>query len=333
MPQNRVGERPDVFEAHVVTPLRECPRLPPKNEILGGPDARPEGDPLVDEVRRISIGARPGGPNDVDRITQDRVRDGDLSYEPLERDEIRARDCVLELRLQDSSCRAHHVQLLVFGKMVHDDLEHEAVELRLWQRVGAFELDGILSREHIEGLFEHVRRSLNGNAVLLHRLQERRLGLGGCAVDLIREQNVREDGSRGEHHAAPARLRVFLDNVGARDVRRHQVRSELDSRELEIEDLSDGVDQQRLGQPGNTEQQAIATDEERKKHLLDDLFLPDNELPYLGYDLLAPRLHSIGEVYVVRTLESTRLGCVVCLGFHFNRNFGFSFGDFQFILE
>ena len=332
MPQNGVGERSDVFEAHVVTPLREGPGFSSQNEILGSPDARSERDPLVDEVRTISVGARACGSNQVDSITHRRVRDGHLPYEPLKRDEIRAGDRVLEVGFQDSGRRAHHVQFIIFLEMVHDDLEHEAVELRFWQRVCALEFDGILGGEHVERLFEYVRGSLNRDAVLLHRLQERRLCLGGCAIDLIRQHDVRKNRSRSEHHAASTRVRVFLDNVGACDVRRHHVRSELDSRELEIQDLSDGVDQQRLCQPGNTEKQAITTHKERKKHLLDHLFLPDYELPYLGYDLLAPRLHSIGEVDVVGTLESSRVEGVECRGLSFGFTPGFCC-DFLLFLE
>ncbi len=66
MPENRVGESSDVFEAHVVTPLRDRPSLPSQNEILGGPDTRSEGDPLVDEVRTLSVWTRECGPNEAE---------------------------------------------------------------------------------------------------------------------------------------------------------------------------------------------------------------------------------------------------------------------------
>ena len=80
--------------------------------------------------------------------------------------------------------------------------------------------------------------------------------------------------------------RVFLDDVRAGDVRRHQVGRELDAVELEVEHLRERPDEQRLRQAGHADDQAVAADEQRQQHLIDDVVLPDDELAELGDDLL-----------------------------------------------
>ena len=71
---------------------------------------------------------------------------------------------------------------------------------------------------------------------------------------------------------------VFLDDVGAGDVGRHQVGRELDAVELQLEHLRQRRDQQRLGQARDADDQAVAADEQRQQHQLDDVVLPDDPL-------------------------------------------------------
>jgi hypothetical protein len=155
---------------------------------------------------------------------------------------------------------------------------------------------------------------LDGDPVLLHGLQERGLGLRWRPVDLVRQDDVAEHRTRREDHFPTSRLGVFLDDVGAGDIRRHEVRRELDPRELEVHHLGDGVDQQGLGQAGHAHEQAVAADKKGEQDLLDDLLLAHDELPQLADDLLAPFLHAVGEGHVIRSLDLYRSDCVVHLG-------------------
>ena len=75
---------------------------------------------------------------------------------------------------------------------------------------------------------------------------------------------------------------VFLHQVGAGDVGRHQVGRELNARELQLEHLRHGVNQQRLRQTRRADDQAVAADEQRVQHLVDDLVLPDDDLAQLA---------------------------------------------------
>ena len=93
--------------------------------------------------------------------------------------------------------------------------------------------------------------------------------------------------------------RIFLDDVGAGDVRRHQVGRELDAVELQVEHARQRVDEQRLGQPGHADDEAVAADEQRQQHLIDDFVLADDELLQLFDDALAAVLHPVGERDIV----------------------------------
>ena len=101
---------------------------------------------------------------------------------------------------------------------------------------------------------------------------------------------------------------VLLDDVGAGDVRRHQVGRELDAVELQVEHLGQRRDEQRLGQPGDADDQAVAADEERQQHQLDDVALADDPLLQLGDDLLAAGVHLVGQRDVVGRFEIHGVG-------------------------
>src|SRR2546427_3172524 len=53
---------------------------------------------------------------------------------------------------------------------------------------------------------------------------------------------------------------------------------ELDPRELEIQHLRHGVDEQRLGKAGHADDEAVAAHEQREEHLLDHVRLSHDEL-------------------------------------------------------
>ena len=237
-------------------------------------------------------------------VARHRLGDRHATHELLERDDVGAGDRVLEAVRLHRRRRRRDLDLLIFREVVHDDVEHEPVELRLGQRIRALELDRVLRREDEERLLELVRLALHRHAMLLHRLEQRRLRLRRRAVDLVGEHDVREDRPGREHHVPAARLRIVLDDVGARDVARHQVRRELDARELEVEHLRDRVDQQRLRQARHADDQAVAAGEQRQQHELDHVLLADDELVQLGDDLVATGFQAVGERDVVGGLPA-----------------------------
>ena len=89
---------------------------------------------------------------------------------------------------------AEDIPLGVVTRIADADPQEEAVELRLGQRIGPLQLDGVLRGDDQEGLPERERLPLHRDLRLLHGFQQRGLGLGRGAVDLVGEQQIGEDG-------------------------------------------------------------------------------------------------------------------------------------------
>ena len=102
-----------------------------------------------------------------------------------------------------------------------------------------------------------MARARDRDVVLLHRLQQRRLGARAGAVDLVGHQQLREDRAGDEAEAALA-ARRFLQHLGAENVGGHQVGRELDAPRVEAERGAQGLDQLGLGEARHADQQRVA---------------------------------------------------------------------------
>ena len=87
---------------------------------------------------------------------------------------------------------------------------------------------------------------------LLHGFEQGALRLGRRAVDFVGQQDVAEDRALHKGPGAVAGGGVFFDDVGAGDVARHQVGSELDALEDQAQGLRQGAHQQGLGGAGQS---------------------------------------------------------------------------------
>ena len=136
--------------------------------------------------------------------------------------------------------------------------------------------------------------SPGADGVLLHRFQQRGLGLGRGAVDLVGQHDVGEDGP-GLEPQRPTAVEVFADDGRADDVGRHQVGRELDAVEAQRQHLAQGPHQQRLAQARHAFEQDVAAREQRHQHLAHRLVLADDDLAQLAFDLRrAP--HEVGDI-------------------------------------
>src|SRR5205814_1816044 len=79
----------------------------------------------------------------------------------------------------------HDDDLFLEGGVIDEHLQHEAVELGFGERVGSVGLDRVLGREDDEWLRKRMGVLANRHLAFLHCLQQRRLHLGGSAVDFI----------------------------------------------------------------------------------------------------------------------------------------------------
>jgi hypothetical protein len=109
--------------------------------------------------------------------------------------------------------------------------------------------------------------------VLLHRLQQGRLGFGRRAVDLVGQHHIGEDRAFDEAERAASGRVVLLQNIRAGDVARHEIGRELDALEAQVQRAADRADQQGLGDPRHADQQRVAAAEDRDQDLFDHLVL------------------------------------------------------------
>ena len=183
--------------------------------------------------------------------------------------------------------------VLALRRVADDELEQEAVELGLRERVGAFLLDGVLGRHHAIGLFEVDRAPADGDLLLLHGLEQGRLGLGRGPVDLVGENQVGDQRPflEGEFVAAAFGLG---EHHGALDVRRHHVRCELDAGEGEVDRLAQAPHEQGLAEPRHALEQDVPARHHRGQHAVDDVLLADHHLGDLGLDLREYRPELVG---------------------------------------
>ena len=195
------------------------------HERLGAARRAAVADVVADELRRARL-VRVRGRQERDRVGGHVRRDRHGAREPLHLDDLGGvRDLAGRRRL-GAGRPVHDRDEVLLRREGDHDLEQEPVELGLGQRVGALHLERVLRREDEERRVERVAVAGDGDLVLLHRLEQARLGLRRGAVDLVGEHEVREDRA-GLEPEDP--LPVLLDeDVRAGDVGRHQVRRELD---------------------------------------------------------------------------------------------------------
>ena len=92
--------------------------------------------------------------------------------------------------------------------------------------------------------------------LLLHGLEQRRLGTRARAIDLVGHQQLTENRSRDEPEAALA-ARAFFQHFAAKDVRGHQIRGELDTPGIQAKHDAHGFDQLGLGKAGHADQHPV----------------------------------------------------------------------------
>jgi hypothetical protein len=171
----------------------------------------------------------------------------------------------------------HDLELLVSVGILHGELEHEAVDLGLGQGVGALLLDGVLGGQHQEGVVQREGVLPNGDRVLLHRLQQRRLDLRRRAVDLVGEDHVGEDGP----FLGLELLILGVVDQRADEVCGEQVRRELQAAELGVDGIGQGPHRERLGQARHPLHEYMAVGEQADEEALDHGLLAHDHPTYL----------------------------------------------------
>src|SRR3989442_4482483 len=230
----------------------------------GAPRTRPDFD--------LAVGARPR--DDVDHVPFDRridvdVLDRGLEGAPLLRRRHRLDRGIVRPAFPPS---LEHFDLLLAGRIAHVDLQEEPVDLGLRERVRAFVLDRVLGRDHEERWVDPERFAFEGRLSLLHRFEEGALRLRRGAVDLVRQEDVREDRAAPQHEVAG----LPIEHVRPRNVRGEQIRGELHAPEREAKTRGKGFRDQRLCEPRDVLDEQVAVAEDRPQHPFEDRSLADD---------------------------------------------------------
>jgi hypothetical protein len=215
MPQRGAGERLHVVRRDVVAAGQPGPGPARREQRRGAARGHAQR-----EGRR-----RPGRAHDVHDVAHDLLADPHPGDGAGARGEVRRPGDRADAgagevaRVEAAGVAAQHLELDVAGRQGHRQLEQEPVELRLGQRVRALVLDRVLRRGHDERRRQRPRVAVDRHLPLLHGLEQRGLRLGRRPVDLVGEQQVREDRALAERELR--RPGVVDERAG--DVAGHEV--------------------------------------------------------------------------------------------------------------
>ena len=171
---------------------------------------------------------------------------------------------------------------LLLGRRVLDhDVEHEAIELRLRQRIGAFLLDRVLRGQHEERPVERVRTPVTVTWYSCIASSSAACVLGGVRLISSARMMFAKIGPRMKRITRLPVARSSSITSAPEDVGRHQIGRELDAVEPQVDRLGQLLDQQRLGETGHAAQQAVPAGEKRDQDFADDPLLPDDGLGQL----------------------------------------------------
>ena len=129
--------------------------------------------------------------------------------------------------------------------------------------------------------------ALDGHLPLLHRFQQRALGLGRGAVDLVGQDQLGEDRAGMKHEGFAL---AFVDGR-AKDVGRQQVAGELNALVLQAQTAGQGVGQGGFAHARQVLDQQVAARQQATHGQADGVFLAENG----GANLADHQIQSIFE--------------------------------------
>ncbi len=275
-------DRLHVLERHIEAPFQQRVELRPDDERLRATRADAVAH-IIAHHRRCRRAVGVGGHHHLRHETGDVGRDGHRQAQRPHPHDGRPVHHRRGLGRLAAGRPVDDGDQLIDAGEGHVDLEHEAVELRLGQRIRALHLERVLGGQHEKRRVQPIYLAADRHGLLLHHLQQGRLGLGGGAVNLVGQHEV------GENRAVPKAERLapaiaFLEDVRADDVRGHHVGRELNARELQRQRVGQGADELSLAQPGHPLQQDVPPRQHPNQHAADDRLLADDDTPYLGLD-------------------------------------------------
>ena len=166
----------------------------------------------------------------------------------------------------------HDLFLLIARGVADAQLEHEAVDLRLRERVRSLLLDRILCREDKKRFLELVSHTADRDLLFLHRLEQRRLDLCRRAIDLVGENDVREDWTFLDEKLS---CRLIID-LRTDNVSREQVGCKLNPAERRADGFGERAHGERFRETRHTLEEYVTSGEEADQQPVDHIVLTDD---------------------------------------------------------
>ena len=288
MSQDGQRECFDVFECDVVTSFQQSAGFGSQHELLAGAGAGAPVDLFPDPGSGCRIFGAGGADQIEDKVT-DVVRERDESDSGLAFEDFGTADNGSGHSRLSGRGAIDDLSFFIAAGVIDDDIQQKAVALGFGQRVGAFLFDGVLSGEYEEWLFECVGGAADRDFVFLHRFQQGGLSFGWRAIDFVGQQHLCEDGTAIEDEIAVSGLAIFLDNIGAGDIGRHQVGRELDTVEGQCHGIGERADHEGFGESWDAFEEAVTAGEDGDEQLFDNVLLTDDDAGDFGANFIAGR--------------------------------------------
>ena len=274
------GGELDVVEADVKAALGESADFAGEQKSLRATRAATETKVLVAD-RDGGLGFWVRGEDEANGVVLDVRGNGDLANNIHELQEFVFTHHAIDFGATVFGGAREDLAEFGAGGIAHEQLEKETVELRFGQRVSAFLIDWVLRRHDEERFFEAADFAAGSDTVLLHRLEQGRLGFGRGAIDFVGEKQVRKDRPFLKLKFA-ATGRRFHDQIRAEDVGGHEIGRELDAIEGEIKDLGKGANQQRFSKARHPFEENVTAGKQCSEGAFDDGILADDDLADFG---------------------------------------------------
>jgi hypothetical protein len=270
--EHRGGEELDVVGDDVVPPVERRPGPRGPQQLQRGPRRRPEPQ----------LGRGPGGRAQRDDVLLERPGDEHAPHGLDQRpDVVRGGDRLELVKRRRRPVRVEHLQFGGRGGVPDRDPRGEPVALRLGQRVRALHLDRVLRRDHHERPVQRVGGPVDRDLPLLHALEQGGLGLRRGPVDLVADDDVREDRPRLELELA----QLLVVGADPGDVAGQQVGGELDAPHGTVDRPREGLGEHRLAHPGHVLDEQVPLGEQHDQGQPDRLRLAVDDRLDGGADL------------------------------------------------
>ena len=258
-----------------------------EHQCLAGARARSPGNYFADIA---GFRSWPRGAHEAQDRIHHRFANRQPPHQALRGNEFIGAHCGLRLALFGTRGVEYDPAFRVTIRVVDIDLHQETIKLRLGKRVSPFLLNRVLGREHMKRAWNIVTAARNRDVLFLHRLQQRGLRARARAIDLVSHQELAEDRT-GDKPEAAFTARTLLEHFAADNVRRHEIRGELNAACIEPQHYPHGLHELCLGKSGQSDQEGMATRQDGDQSLLDDAVLAKNHSAdcRLGGSHLRPR--------------------------------------------